>query len=111
MVEFCWRLPQSWLFNGRNGKMLLRKLLYRLIPPGLLERPKHGFDFPLDDWLRSPLRSWMLDLLNVDTIRREGYLDDKVIAALVAEHLSGHGDHGYALWPALMFQSWLNSTR
>lgn len=111
VVEFCWRLPQSWLFNGRNGKMLLRKLLYRLIPPGLLERPKHGFDFPLDDWLRWPLRSWMIDLLNVDTIRREGYLDDKVIAALVAEHLSGHGDHGYALWPALMFQSWLNSTR
>ena len=108
VVEFCWRLPQCWRFDGRSGKMLLRKLLYRLIPPDLLERPKHGFDFPLDDWLRRPLRSWMLDLLNVDRIRRDGYLDADIVSALVKEHLSGYGDHGYALWPALMFQSWLD---
>ena len=108
VVEFCWRLPQRWRFDGRSGKVLLRKLLYRLVPPELLERPKHGFDIPVDDWLRQPLRSWMLDLLNVDRMRRDGYLDSNVIAALVKEHLSGSRDHGYALWPALMFQSWLH---
>jgi asparagine synthase (glutamine-hydrolysing) len=108
VVEFCWRLPDRLRFDGRKGKVLLRKLLYRLIPPELLERPKHGFDIPLDAWLRQPLRSWMLDLLNADEIRREGYLDASAVTALVDEHLSGHGDHGYALWAVLMFQSWLH---
>lgn len=108
VVEFCWRLPQRWRFDGHHGKVLLRKLLYRLIPPGLLERPKHGFDIPVDAWLRQPLRNWMLDLLNADEIRREGYLDARAVTALVDEHLSGHGDHGYALWAVLMFQSWLH---
>jgi asparagine synthase (glutamine-hydrolysing) len=110
VVEFCWRLPERLRFDGRKGKVLLRKLLYRLIPPELLERPKHGFDIPLDAWLRQPLRSWMLDLLNADEIRREGYLDARAVTALVNEHLSGHGDHGYALWAVLMFQSWLHCT-
>lgn len=108
VVEFCWRLPERLRFDGRKGKVLLRKLLYRLIPPELLERPKHGFDIPLDAWLRQPLRSWMLDLLNADEIRREGYLDARAVTALVDEHLSGYCDHGYALWAALMFQSWLH---
>jgi asparagine synthase (glutamine-hydrolysing) len=108
VVEFCWRLPERLRFDGGKGKVLLRKLLYRLIPSELLERPKHGFDIPVDAWLRQPLRSWMLDLLNANEIRREDYLDAKAVATLVDEHLSGHGDHGYVLWAVLMFQYWLH---
>ena len=108
IVEFSWRLPESLRFNGGKGKVLLRKLLYRHIPPELIERPKHGFDIPVDAWLRQPLRNWMLDLLAPDRMKREGYLDPKAVATLVDEHLSGHGDHGYALWTLLMFQSWLH---
>ena len=107
IVEFSWRLPENLRFNGRKGKVLLRKLLYRHIPQELIERPKHGFDIPVDAWLRQPLRNWMLDLLNPDGIKREGYLDAKAVGTLVDEHLSGHGDHGYALWTLLMFQAWL----
>jgi asparagine synthase (glutamine-hydrolysing) len=108
VVKFCWRLPSRLRFDGRNGKVLLRKLVYRHIPSELLERPKHGFDIPIDAWLRQPLRNWMLDLLTPDAIKRQGYLDAKAVTTLVDEHLSGHGDHGYSLWPVLMFQSWLH---
>ena len=107
IVEFSWRLPESMRFYGSRGKVLLRRLLYRLFPKDLIERPKHGFDIPVDAWLRRPLRNWMLDLLNPESIRREGYLDARSVGTLVDEHLSGYGDHGYALWPLLMFQSWL----
>jgi asparagine synthase (glutamine-hydrolysing) len=107
IVEFSWRLPERLRFNGRNGKVLLRKLLYRHIPQELVDRPKHGFDIPVDAWLRRPLRTWMLDLLNPDEIKREGYLDPQAVAAIVNEHLSGYSDHGYALWTLLIFQAWL----
>ena len=49
----------------------------------------------------------MLDLLNPDGIKREGYLDPQAVAAIVNEHLSGYSDHGYALWTLLIFQAWL----
>jgi asparagine synthase (glutamine-hydrolysing) len=111
IVEFSWRIPQSLRFDGRNGKVLLRKLLYRLIPQNLMDRPKHGFEIPVDTWLRQPLRRWMLDLLNPEGIKREGYLDAKSITILVDEHLSGYANHGYALWPLLMFESWLRCNR
>lgn len=48
----------------------------------------------------------MGDLLEPARLRVDGYLDADIVAKLVAEHLSGHADHGYALWPALMFEAW-----
>ena len=109
IVEFSWQLPGSMRVNGREGKVLLRKLFCRHLPRSLMDRPKHGFEIPIDTWLRQPLKDWMLDLLDSDKIKREGYLNAKSVAILVGEHLSGRGDHGYALWPLLMFQSWLQS--
>ena len=106
MILSAWCLPERYRWDRQDGKLLLRRLLYRLIPRELVDRPKQGFEIPLDDWLRGPLRKWMLDLLDPATLRNEGYLDASVLSALVAEHLSGRGNHGYALWPALMFEAW-----
>lgn len=110
VVEFAWRLPERYRWDGQDGKLLLRRLLYRMIPQELVDRPKQGFEIPLDDWLRGPLREWMLDLLDPAVLREEGLLDANEVSALVTEHLSGRGNHGYALWPALMFEAWQGAT-
>ncbi|MBC2732963.1 MAG: asparagine synthase (glutamine-hydrolyzing) [Desulfobacteraceae bacterium] len=107
LIEFAWRLPACLRRKGNQGKLLLRRLLYRYVPQNLVERPKKGFEIPQDEWLRGPLREWMLDLLSPSSISPAGYLDNNVVQRLVKEHLAGQGDHGYALWPALMFQAWL----
>lgn len=106
VVGFAWRLPNELRYSSRGGKMLLRELLYRYVPRELVDRPKQGFAIPLDDWLRYPLREWMTDLLNPVQMRDEGYINADIMAPLVAEHLSGRADNGYALWPVLMFQAW-----
>jgi asparagine synthase (glutamine-hydrolysing) len=67
------------------------------------------FEIPVDDWLRGPLREWMLDLLDPATLRREGLIHAGAIGALVADHLAGRGRNGFALWPVLMFESWRRS--
>lgn len=106
VVEFAWRLPAAQRWDGCRGKHLLRQLLYRLVPPEIVDRPKQGFEIPVDDWLRGPLRGWMLDLLDPAALRRTGLLDAGVVSRLVEEHLSGRGDNGFALWPALVFEAW-----
>ncbi len=106
LLEFAWQLPERYRWDGVNGKLLLRRLLYRLLPRELVDRPKQGFETPLDDWLRGPLREWVNDLLNPATLRAEGLLNATVVSALVTEHLSGRSNNGYALWPVLMFEVW-----
>lgn len=106
VVEFAWHLPAAYRWDGHRGKRLLRQLLYRLVPRDIVDRPKQGFEIPVDDWLRGPLRDWMLDLLAPAALRSAGLLDACAVSGLVDEHLAGRGNNGYALWPVLVFEAW-----
>ena len=107
IVEFAWKLPLSFKVKGRQGKRLLRQVLYKYVPRQLIDRPKMGFGVPLDSWLRGPLREWASALLDPDRLAREGFFHTEPITKKWQDHLSGRCNWQYPLWNVLMFQSWL----
>lgn len=111
VIEFVWRLPIHMKVQEGQSKRILRHLLYRYVPPELIDRPKRGFELPIQAWLRGPLRDWAEALLDRNRLRREGYLRPEPIRAQWEEHLSGRLDHHYFLWNVLMFQAWLEEWR
>jgi len=111
LVEFAGRLPLSMKIRGSQGKLLLRKVLYKYVPKELIERPKMGFGVPIDSWLRGPLRDWAYDYLNPERLKREGYFRPEPIGRLWKEHLSGTRNWQYYLWDILMFQTWLEKEK
>jgi asparagine synthase (glutamine-hydrolysing) len=111
VVSFAWSLPLSMKIRGGASKWALRQVLYRHVPPSLIERPKTGFGVPLAAWLRGPLREWAEDLLAENRLRREGYLDPVPVRRAWHSHLSGRADRAHHLWTVLMFQQWLTAYR
>jgi asparagine synthase (glutamine-hydrolysing) len=115
VVEWSMSLPLAMKLRKTDGvvtsKWVLRQLLYRYVPRALIDRPKMGFGIPLAEWLRGPLRSWADDLLNAQTIRHEGFFDDRLITRRWTEHRSGKRDWEHHIWCVLMFQSWLRASR
>jgi len=107
VVELAWRLPYSMKVRNGQGKWLLRQVLYRHVPRELIERPKMGFGVPVDAWLRGPLREWADDLLNINRLRDDGYLDPKPIHTRWQQHLNGQHNWRDSLWLVLMLQAWL----
>lgn len=106
-IELSWRLPQQAKVRNGQSKWLIRQVLSRYVPPELWDRPKVGFDPPLADWLRGPLREWAQDLLSPTRLRRQGILRPEPVAAALAAHLSGRRNNDYPLWTLLMLQAWL----
>ena len=109
VVEFAWRLPLSMKVKNGGTKWALRQVLYRYLPPQLVDRPKMGFGLPIDIWLRGPLQPWAGDLLSESRLRRDGLLEPGPILEKWREHLSGRRNWQYYLWDVLMLQSWRES--
>lgn len=109
VAELAWRIPLHMKVRGSVGKWALRQVLYKHVPPELIERPKAGFAIPIGHWLRGPLRPWAETLLDATRLQREGYFYPAPIRKKWIEHLSGHHDHTAKLWAVLMFQAWLEA--
>ena len=111
VFEFVWRLPLALKVNQGQRKWILRQILYRDVPPVLVDRPKQGFEVPLKTWLTAPLRDWAESLLEKSRLRREGFFDPVAIREGWFLLPTGPNRLKHALWAVLMFQAWLDRER
>ena len=107
VFQLAWRIPLHMKKRQGKSKWVLRQVLYKYVPPELVERQKAGFAIPMDRWLRGPLRDWAEELLEETRLRREGYFNPTPIREAWRQHLSGQHDWTLRLWSVLMFQAWL----
>lgn len=106
VFELAWRIPQQFKLQHGQGKMPLRRILYKYVPKELIERPKTGFSIPIADWLRGPLKTWAEKLITKQRIEAEGFFNYEIISRMWLEHQNGTRSWHYQLWAVLMFQSW-----
>ena len=109
VAELAARIPLELKIQGGQGKQILRRLLYTLVPREMVERPKAGFAIPVGEWVRGPLRPWAEDLLEPRAMRAEGWFDPDIVQRRWRDHLSGRRDSTPAIWAILMFQAWLRA--
>jgi asparagine synthase (glutamine-hydrolysing) len=106
VVELASALPSRAKIREGESKWILRRVLDRYLEPGLVDRPKAGFEPPLGDWLRTTLRDWAEPLLDASRLRAEGWFEPEPVRAWWREQLEGQ-DRTYPLWSVIVFQSWL----
>lgn len=107
IVEFALRQP-AWANRGADGegKLLLRRVLHRHVPPRLFRRPKAGFAVPLFRWFRGPLRPMLEEKLGTDALARHGLFDAACVRDILARHHSGRWNFERQIWALLVFQLW-----
>ncbi len=110
IVGFAFGLPGPARRRWARDKRLLRELVARYVPRRLVERPKHGFAVPVEDWLRGPLRSELERALDPDRLRAEGLLDAGRTHALVEDFLAGRARCPRLMWSLFMLQLWIESS-
>jgi asparagine synthase (glutamine-hydrolysing) len=85
LVEFVLSLPSGWLVGPlpTEGKRILRRLVGPMLPEGILNRPKHGFVIPLNDWIRRFWGRMLFERIESGSSRISKYLDQQAMVALL----------------------------
>ncbi len=105
LMRFVERIPASRRVRPRQPKRLHRRAVARLLPPQVVNRKKHGFSTPYDDWLRASLGREVERRYAPDAPLAE-LVDPAAAARLVDEHRRGRADHKSILFCLLELSEW-----
>ncbi len=105
-LELCARLPSRWKIRDGETKWLLRELSRDVLPDSIRNRPKQGFEVPLDAWFRGPLRGMFSDLVLSPNAAVSNLINPREARRVFDAHQRGTGRHGTVLWMLLSLSAW-----
>ena len=104
IIEYMARVPLDIKYKNNQGKYLLRQILYKYLPKELVDKPKSGFQIPLNEWLREDLKPLVIKYLDESKLDKNIFNIEK-ITSLKQIFFEGE-DIGTTIWFILMYQMW-----
>lgn len=108
VLEHAKTLSQQQLVKGKTLKWALREAFSDILPEDVRARPKHGFNVPIDLWLKDDWRDLVDHAFSRDSaLQRHGMIDSASHKAALTllndpERLNGHSIFCY-----VMLNMWL----
>jgi asparagine synthase (glutamine-hydrolysing) len=105
LVEFAATIPPELALNGNGGKHLFKEAMRNRLPHEVIDRPKHGFAVPLNQWFRGELEEFAHDLLLSSRSRERGIFDHHYVQQLLGWHGRGR-PLDLQIWTLISFELW-----
>jgi asparagine synthase (glutamine-hydrolysing) len=106
LLELAARIPSRWKVTNGETKWILKRTFERQLPRSIVGRRKHGFEIPIDAWLRGPLRDAFEDAVLDRRAPVRELIDQDTASKVYRAHLAGTGRHGNVLWSLLILARW-----
>jgi len=106
MLELARAVPLQRKMQGTRTKIILREACQKLLPRGIIDRPKQGFGTPVDRWLRRELAFLPGQLLSREVLLQRQLFRPQVVEQLVTQQRAGGRDVSQHLWILLMLELW-----
>lgn len=107
LLELAARIPSAFKVRGGTTKRIFKDAYANRLPAVVVNRPKQGFELPVNAWLRGPLREVVENALLSAAAPLDGLIDRTAVTKLYAAHRSGRGHHGAVLWSLLVLAQWM----
>lgn len=107
LLELCATVPSQYKIRNGETKWILKQALGDRLPPGLLNRPKQGFEIPINDWFRGPLRDAFHSLVLDPQAPVGRIINTDAAGRLYRAHLNGRSQFGHQLWSMMVLGRWL----
>jgi asparagine synthase (glutamine-hydrolysing) len=106
LLELAATIPSDYKVRGGQTKWIFKETYESRLPQGLARRAKHGFEIPIDHWLRGPLAGMFQESVLAPSTRVSGLVDQPTVRRLFEAHRRGLGRHGNVLWSLLVLARW-----
>lgn len=103
LVEYSFQIEPGLKVRNLTTKYILKKAFEDILPRDILYREKHGFTFPISEYLKGDLKDVAKDILFSNT---HGLFNVNVIEGLLKTHLEGTEDLGQHIWALMVFNLW-----
>jgi asparagine synthase (glutamine-hydrolysing) len=105
IAEYVMQLPLSRKYKKRTLKYILKNITHQYIPKSVMERPKHGFGAPVNEWLREELRDLLEEVTTETMLLKQGLFNlDYVMHR--KKMFYTQKDNSSFIWHLFVFQLW-----
>ena len=115
VVEFIFSLPVDSKVGGGYTKKVLREAVKDILPDETrLNKFKIGFNAPIVDWFKGPLKDFMLELMTSEEFASSLFFDGKTILANYKHFLDSENPHwneAWQFWPPVHLTWWLKHNK
>jgi asparagine synthase (glutamine-hydrolysing) len=101
-------LPTELKVRGLAKKRLLRRAVAPLLPRSIAHGRKRGFSIPASAWLRGELEPFARQVLDPQTLRRQGLFRPEAATALLDAHVGRRDDLSRQLWGLISLTLWFD---
>jgi asparagine synthase (glutamine-hydrolysing) len=108
--DFSNNIPENYLMNGFEKKILLKESFKQYFPENFLNKSKKGFQVPVGDWLKTIFKNELLSYIESVFLKEQDIFHIPYIHKLVNEHISGKLDNTFRVWTFYCFQKWYKNT-
>jgi asparagine synthase (glutamine-hydrolysing) len=106
LLELAARIPSNLKVHRGETKWIFKQAYQHRLPASVVHRPKHGFEIPIDGWLRGPLRETFETAVLRHGAKVGDLINQDIARKLYRAHLAGIGRNGGVLWTLLVLARW-----
>lgn len=108
VVQQAFNMPVMFKLNQNKKKKILQDSFKEMLPETVFNRPKKGFEVPLLEWFRGPMKTNFQSLCEDKAfIYEQGLFNHEALKELNYRLYSKNpGDSASTAWAFLVFQNW-----
>ncbi len=103
-------LPEELRYHPLGSKPALRSIAEKAVGQGVFDRPKRGFEFPFEQWIRGPLENKVGSILLNSSLCQSLGLSHKAVAAIWNRYLEHPGSiYWTRIWALFILLKWCDT--
>ncbi len=109
LFDFVNNVKHELLYENNKAKKYLRNYLKKNNLKKIYDSKKKGFTVPIAKWLKTSLKSDLLETLNEKNIKKLNFINYDYVKKLVEEHINGKQNNYKKIWTLFVLIKWINN--